>query len=626
MINKLAKAQKSWIAKLILTLTALSFVSLFGVSEYINRARSNQTVIKVDNIEVSQAQFAHQTQKEIAEAKRLLGSEDEISEEMQAALIYEQIQKVVRNAVLDRTAQKYHLAFRPALLRSLIVNQPLFQDASGNFNRELFKRYLSENNITESEMLSGMRRDLTRRLLVELPVQGFAVPKPLTDALARVDNKRRTFKYLEITPEKITVDRKISQEEIEQYYEDFGSGFIEPERRDISVLYLNNEAIAAAFDISADEIKEFYNANINNYETPETRQILQMMFETKEKAETAYKALENGADFYEVAAQNAGQSKEETLLGYVSEDELIDEMAGDVFALSDGGYTQPVQVGAFWQIMKVDGIKKESKVPYDVASAEIKALLQDEKLYEQAYELAGKIEDKAAAGASLEDIAKEFSHPLSSVKGLGDDGTYTYAAPQIRNILKGQDLLETVFSYAMGEISQVIETDDGLVVVRTDNIVPEHQKAIGEVQEDIRKLWIQNEKTAIVQELLNDVMHDLENGDSISATGKRYGLEVYRSQPITRNETFAGLGYAQIREMFAEQLNTPRQFQMDDKHIIAVADNDYKNSVPLDEAEQNMIKFNARMMMLKDFASAMLASYAQDYKIRIQYKLLGIED
>ena len=38
MMDKLAKAQKNWMSKLVLILTALSFMSLFGVSGYLTGA------------------------------------------------------------------------------------------------------------------------------------------------------------------------------------------------------------------------------------------------------------------------------------------------------------------------------------------------------------------------------------------------------------------------------------------------------------------------------------------------------------------------------------------------------------------------------------------------------------
>lgn len=148
MINKLAKAQKSWIAKLILTLTALSFMSLFGVSSYINSAGQNRTVIEVDNIEISRAQFSYSLQKELNAAQNLLGEDAELTEDMRQALVQMVINRMVQDAVLDRTENKYHVLFSPALVQMLIVNDPAFKDASGQFNRDLFRQILSKAGIS----------------------------------------------------------------------------------------------------------------------------------------------------------------------------------------------------------------------------------------------------------------------------------------------------------------------------------------------------------------------------------------------------------------------------------------------------------------------------------------------
>ena len=164
------------------------------------------------------------------------------------------------------------------------------------------------------------------------------------------------------------------------------------------------------------------------------------------------------------------------------------------------------------------------------------------------------------------------------------------------------------------------------MVVKVDNVTEAHQQALQDVKPEIEELWATNERTAIAQEKLNDVMHDLENGDKLAQVAKRYGLKLYKSQPITRNETFAGLSYVDVREMFAEPLNTPRQIQQGDNYLIAVADNDYENSAPLSESEQNLVKQKAYMSMAADFGEAMLSSFANEYKIKIKYKLLGFED
>ncbi|MBP1532467.1 MAG: SurA N-terminal domain-containing protein, partial [Alphaproteobacteria bacterium] len=69
MINKFGKMRDSWFTKIILSITALSFMSLFGVSGYINYANSNKSVIKVDDIEISQSEFSYLLQRQLLTLK-----------------------------------------------------------------------------------------------------------------------------------------------------------------------------------------------------------------------------------------------------------------------------------------------------------------------------------------------------------------------------------------------------------------------------------------------------------------------------------------------------------------------------------------------------------------------------
>lgn len=625
MISRLARAQKSWVAKLILTLTALSFMSMFGVYGYFVTANNNRVVIKVDNIKISQAQFSYQLQKEIRSAQKLLGTDGELDEDMRQALLQALTKQTVKNAVLDRTADKYHILFSNRVLQGALLSNPAFYDAAGNFNRDAFRQALSRADMTEADYLNEIKRTLTGRMLVEYPALGFNVPKVLLLAAAKADNKRRTFKYVMIKPDELSIDRKISDDEVEQYYEDFASSFIEPERRDLTVLSLSLAEIGDKMQVSEDDINLYYDAHKADFETPQTRDVLQMIFDDEESAQSAYRSLQNGADFYKTA-EEAGQSKADTDLGYVSEEDLMEEIAQPVFELSKGAYTKPIQVGDMWQILKVADIKAASKVAHAEAVAQITKIIKDERLYDESYAQMVKIEDALGAGTDLAEIAKTYNADLLEVEGLAEDGSVKRVPQKIAELVKSVDFIDTAFSYNVGETSQVIETEDGFMVVKVDNVTEAHQQALQDVKPEIEELWATNERTAIAQEKLNDVMHDLENGDMLAQVAKRYGLKLYKSQPITRNETFAGLSYVDVREMFAEPLNTPRQIQQGDNYLIAVADNDYENSAPLSESEQNLVKQKAYMSMAADFGEAMLSSFANEYKIKIKYKLLGFED
>lgn len=95
----------------------------------------------------------------------------------------------------------------------------------------------------------------------------------------------------------MTIDRKISQDEVEQFYEDFSSEFVAPEERDVSFIVLSTDDIAAKINLSDEDIEAYYNENLNQFETPETRNVLQMVFDSQEEADKANAALKEGKDF-----------------------------------------------------------------------------------------------------------------------------------------------------------------------------------------------------------------------------------------------------------------------------------------------------------------------------------------
>ena len=82
---------------------------------------------------------------------------------------------------------------------------------------------------------------IIKRFLISNPVSNIKVSKTLLDLAAKSESQRRIFKYIELSADNIKIDRKITDEEIDQYYQDFASEFIEPEKRNITVLEITFE-------------------------------------------------------------------------------------------------------------------------------------------------------------------------------------------------------------------------------------------------------------------------------------------------------------------------------------------------------------------------------------------------
>lgn len=624
MIAKLSNMSKSIFTKIILTVTALSFVSLFGVSGYITTANRNKAVIKVDNIEISQSEFNYALQKEWAKLRILLGDDlsEDAADEKKSQLAAELAELKLKNALLDNTMLKYKIDFSENLVLNIIMISPQFQQ-NGVFNPQAFKQYLQQVGMSEYEYITEIKRNIARKILLETQVAGFNVPQVALTQMEKIMGQRRTFKYAEIKYADIQPDRKPSKEELDQYYTDFSEEFIEPEKRDVKMMFLSLDTIADSIKITPEEIEEYYKEHVEDYEQPEKRDVLQMIFNTEDEANSAFAKLQQGADFKEVAASF---NQNDTDLGYVSADDLMSELSEKAFALAKNGIAAPFELNGEWQILKVADITPASKVERSVADKEIVQTLKQERAYDSSYETINAIEDKLGAETPLEDIAAEYNVALIEVKNIDENGNSDSRNLDVANLFENRDIIDAVFSYNEGEVSQAIEDDNGIVVVQIEKINDEHILPQEQVTDKIKALWVENERASILQEKIDNIEHDMDAGDGLSDVAPRYGLTVKRTMPISRSENFADLSMADMVELFTLPSDEPKIIKRGDDYVVAVSDKIYDDSASLSAEDKEMIKQALYYEDTAELSDALLKDFARDYKVEVNYNRMGIVD
>lgn len=626
MIGKIRNIQDSWFMKGILILTALSFMSLFGISGYLGSAAQNKTVIKVDDIVITQNQISQELNREIQTAHKMFGENLEINDNMRNALLQNIVQKELSNAILKKTAEDNNVKISFGLIQQIIRSMPDFRDAEGNFNAPLMKQALSAAGWSEEMYINTLKGDIIKQHLVQNPALMVNVPEFMAEYINKINNQKKVFEYIVINPEDMKIDRKISEDELEQYYNDFANQFIEPEKRDVSFLSFSIEDAAGKINPSKEEIKQYFDENVTQFVTPERRTVLQMVFENEEAAQTAWEKLKAGEDFYAVAASDAKQSKADTELGDVSQDMLIADMGEAVFNLKQGAFTAPEKSEFGWHIMKVTGIKPMQKTPEAVAYKQIVDTLRKEKSYEAADELATEVEDQIGSGKTLAEIAESLKTPIHKAKGLGENGNYQQAPARFAGLVKSQDFVDNAFSYNIGEVSQVFETDEGFAVMVVDKIQEARQQSLNEVKPEIVKMWENNEKAAIAQEIVNDVTNDLENGDSIDEIAGRFKLPLKTTKPLTRSESFAGLSPLQMQELFKEGLDNPKVIKLGEEQIIAVNTKVINSKAKPSRGDLISTRYQASVALSQDMAQQLINDYGTNYRIKVKYKNVGLAD
>lgn len=620
MISKFSKMQNSIFAKIILTITALSFVSLFGVSSYISTANSNKAVIKVDDIEISQSEFSYLLQKELSRLNNLSGDDDAAAGERKKEIAMALAKAKLEDAVLENAMKKYGIDITDSLVNQIIYASPQFQ-ANGQFDRDTYNWYLNRNNLTEKELIANIKRSVARRILVDSQVAGVKVPQVLQKQMEKILGQRRTFKYIKLVNAEAKIDREPTAEEIDQYYKDFGEEFTVPEKRDVTVMYLPLEAIENTIAVSKEEIDSYYKEHIDEYEQPEQRELQQLIFNTREEALTAAQKIAEGADFASLAAD-----KDQFLdMGYVSADGMAEEMSS-AFSLEKGQVSAPVEFNGSWMLLKVADIKPAETMPRPLADAKIAAELRQEKAYDGSYEIVSAIEDKIGAGAKLAEIAAAYNITPVRVNGLAEDGSSLNNHAELNEILHNQDVIDEAFSYNEGEVSRMIEGDSGFIALQVEKIYEPHQQNKEEALDKIKRLWKESEQSTITNELADNIQHDLEAGDSLHDVAERYGLSVRKTMPITRGETFDVMKYGDMKNLFAAAPHEAQIIKTGDDYVIAETNNLYDDSASLSEEEKAVLAQALSAQMSQEMAEALLKDYAENYDIEVNYNRMGLSD
>lgn len=627
MINKFAQMRNSWFTKIILTVTALSFMSLFGVSGYINSAARNKAVIEVDDIQISQSEFSYLLQRELSKMRALTGDYDE--DEDKADTIKAQVAALLLNnklneAIIENTMRKNKIDFSDAAIGSIIAHMPTFE-YNGQFSPQIYNEYLKQINKTEREFINDVKRDLAQKILIDSPISGAKVPEIAQKQMEKILGQRRTFKYLKINNADSVVTRTPTEEDLDQLYTEMVEELMIPEKRDITIMYLSQDDIEKSIEVTPEEIAAYYKEHIDEYEKPEQRHVLQMVFDDENTAQGVAAALAAGTDFITAAAAN-GQNATDVDLGYVSRNDISEDLADIVFSLYKGAVSAPTQIADGWQILKVIDIKAPEKTDRATAEKQIDAEIRQEKAYNGNYEILAAIEDKIGAGVSLEEIAAVYNAPLLKVKAMDENGDAQSADAKLSAVLKTRDLIDTVFSYNEGEISQVVETDEGLAVVMIDKIYDAHQQPREDAETALRQAWLENERISITQEKINNIQQDAEAGDDIATIANRYKMHLISSRPIARGETLDNVPLEKMQPLFAATLDEPVTIELGDDYIVAAATNIYDDSAALSEQEKLQLSYLLYNNLTSEMSDALIKDFASGYKVKVERGRIGLTD
>ncbi|MBV37548.1 MAG: hypothetical protein CMM23_02630 [Rhodospirillaceae bacterium] len=488
MLNALRKSARTWVVKAFLGLIMLSFAA-WGVGDVL-RVKPEAAVVTVGDMQITGYEFLNDFNRQVRRMQQSLGPTFDTQQARQLGMVDQVLQQSITRALYDQEVAELELTMSDADIAAWIKRSSAFKNSFGRFDKLLFERRLSENGFNEQSYIAASRRDLSREQLFASMMAGTQAPGAVVKTFFQYQQESRAFEVLSLPYDKMTDFTAPVEADLTAYHEAHKDQFMAPEYRALSYLTLRPEDLLDETLASPEEVEEAYEARLNEFTTPPAREVEQIVAADEAAAQKIAGRLKDGGDFYAVAKELADMDKASVKLGRMVKADLPEEAADGIFTLAKGQIGEPVETGLGWHIFRVLKITEGGSKSLDAVREQLTRDVKLEKASEAMFELANKVEDQLAGGASIREVAEALGLNHGVIAAVDPQGRGRDSQPAA-GLPKAPEFIKDAFEVQPGDEGQLKESGDGsYYLVQVDKIIESTLRPIAEVRDQARKLVV----------------------------------------------------------------------------------------------------------------------------------------
>ncbi|MBU6420814.1 MAG: SurA N-terminal domain-containing protein [Gammaproteobacteria bacterium] len=534
-----------WLTGIILVLIIGPF-ALWGINSYFS-ASTDTSVAKVNGTEISPQDFQRAYQQRYEQMQRLMGAAFKPGMIDEKQLRQQVLQQLVNEALLNQQAATQHYSIGNADLVAAVQQIPGFQ-VDGKFSTQAYQATLSANGLTPAGFEDRERQDLAvTQLQNAVMASAFATPQQL-EINQQVQGEQREIGYLTVASGAYLKAAKVSDQQIEAYYQAHSALFMTPETLTLAYVELDEAQLAKSVSATEAQLQALYQQQLASFKQDEAREAQHILITVggksaktdaaaEAKAEQILQQLKAGADFAALAKQysdDAGSTANGGNLGWITRGTSDKSFEDALFAIAKvGELAGPVKLAGGYDIIKLDGIRAPSTKSFAEVRGQLLAEYQKKKADDDYFALGDQLANLAFEHPeSLQAVSKQLNLPIQTVSGVTrDSGTGIAANAAVRQKAFSDEVL------AQGNNSDPIQIGPNhVVVIRVQSHVPSEQKPLAQVRDQIAALLKQQQATRQAQQVAVQVQSALASGQTPAQVAVKYQLKFTAAKFVSRSD------------------------------------------------------------------------------------------
>jgi len=448
------------------------------------------------------------------------------------------INKLVQSTLLRQGAKKIGIHVSDQELQNAIKDMAAFKN-NGVFDVKQYEQILTGSRMTITQFEDGMRYDLlSNKVLDHLGRFGHVSPAALTNIFA-YQYRGVKLDYLELKGEAYKQKVEKTDAALMGYFAENKAKYqTDPQ---VKIQYMpfllaDFKGEAAPTD---DEIGAYYQANVEKYSLPERRKARHILIKATASDSAEQKAAKRkkideiaakvkaGEDFAGLAKQYSEDSsaKQGGDLGLFGRGQMIKPFEDATFALKEGQVSEVVETTFGLHLIQLEKIEAAKTQGLDEVKGAIIAKLGVEQSKNKAFQTANEAYEQIIAAGSL-------SKYVEDNKGSKIVSTELFSQQKPPKELQGlPEVVNAAFSLNKGELSSILESPSGYIVLLVEDKVPPVEQELAAVRERVESDFVAAESVKLAKVAADGLLEKVKKGGALAEEAKEMGLEL-RSTPF----------------------------------------------------------------------------------------------
>lgn len=494
-MDKLRDFLKSWPGRILLIL-CLSPLALLGVESYFGGGVDPNQIAQVGEASVGLSEYQTAVNNRRSEILEQVDDASLLNEDV----LHEQVLKgLIDRTLLEQQAGKLGMTVSDDTINRLLREEEIFKDADGNFSNDQFANFLRQRGMTKNQLFAEFRNQLSLDQLNASIVGTAVYPMQAVSQLIDLQLESRNVWVHRFDWQDYADQVKLSKNDIQAYYDANKDTLKSAAMVNLAYIQLSPQTIKVD-DVTTEELQQQYEAYKQSLAADDERRVSQILLtgdDAKARADKVKARLAKGESFAAVAKAESDDPSGETGgdIGRFNPSVFggdADAVEKALEGLSVGDVTAPIKTSFGYQIFTVTEDNGKKIPSLDSMRAELTAKAKEYKRQEIYADKVTSINDLAADGFSIEDIAQQENVTLKRIKD--------YRKENNKSVLSQPAVIKQAFDEFTIQDQAVtagIEVGNGTVWVQPSNYRPTTTLSLSSATPRITQILRQQKATAL---------------------------------------------------------------------------------------------------------------------------------